>query len=73
MQSIKKIVQKHNINTQNSARENLSFWMSQPAEECVVTVDYLRKQYYGSTQRLQRVARVIQLKDLADLEALGEE
>lgn len=60
MQSIKKIVRKHNLSTQNSARENLSFWMSQPAEERVATVDYLREQYYGSTERLQRVARVIQ-------------
>ena len=40
--------------------EDLAFWLSKPTDERVATVDYLRKQYHGSTARLQRSARVIQ-------------
>ena len=72
---IKKVVRKSNLHGLQSAKDDLSYWLSRPAEERVAAVDYLRRQYYGSTERLQRVARVIQRgeKDLADLEALGEE
>jgi hypothetical protein len=57
---IKKIVSKKNLHDPEAAKEDLFYWLSRPAEERVATVDYLRKQYYGSTGRLQRVARVIQ-------------
>ena len=75
---IKKVVRKSKLHDLQSEKDDLSYWLSRPAEERVATVDYLRKQYYGSTERLQRVARVIQRsvgrkKDLADLESLGEE
>jgi hypothetical protein len=56
----KKIVRKTNLHDPQSAKEDLLYWLSRPAEERVATVDYLRKQYYGSTERLQRIARVIQ-------------
>jgi hypothetical protein len=72
---IKKVVRKINLQSLQSAKDDLSYWLSRPTEERVAAVDYLRRQYYGSTARLQRVARVIQRgkKDLADLEFLGEE
>ena len=57
---IKKVVQKGSLANLQSARIDLSYWLSRPAEERVATVDYLRRQYYGSAARLQRVARVIQ-------------
>jgi hypothetical protein len=57
---IKKVVRKSSLHNLQSARVDLSYWLSRPAEERVATVDYLRKQYYGSTERLQRIARVIQ-------------
>jgi hypothetical protein len=57
---IKKVIRKINLQSLQSAKEDLSYWLSRPAEERVATVDYLRKQYYGSTERLQRVARIIQ-------------
>jgi hypothetical protein len=57
---IKKVVLKKNLHDLQFAKDDLSYWLSRPAEERVATVDYLRKQYYGSTERLQRVARVIQ-------------
>jgi len=57
---ITKVVRKSSLHNLQSARVDLSYWLSRPVEERVATVDYLRKQYYGSTERLQRVARVIQ-------------
>jgi len=57
---IKKIVHKSKLNDLRSAKDDLSYWLDCPPEERVATVDYLRKQYYGSTERLQRVARTIQ-------------
>ena len=56
----KNIVRKSNLNDPQSAKEDLLYWLSRPAEERVAAVDYLREQYYGSTERLQRIARVIQ-------------
>jgi hypothetical protein len=56
---IKKVVCKGNLHNLQSAKQDLSYWLSRPAKERVSTVDYLRKQVYGSTERLQRVARVI--------------
>ena len=56
---IKKVVRKSRLHSLNSAKDDLLYWLSRPAEERVATVDYLRKQYYGSTERLQKVARVI--------------
>jgi hypothetical protein len=57
---IKKVIRKKNLHNLDTAREDLSYWLNRPAEERVATIDYLRKQYYGSTGRLQRVAHVIQ-------------
>jgi hypothetical protein len=56
----KKIIRIGNLNDPQLAKEDLSYWLSRSAEERVATVDYLRKINYGSTTRLQRVARVIQ-------------
>lgn len=57
---IKKVVNKRNLQNFSSIKEDLAYWRSRPPEERVATVDYLRKQFYGSTTRLQRFARVIQ-------------
>jgi hypothetical protein len=82
---IQKIVKKYKLTDSSPTEEDLAFWLSKSHEERIATVDYLRKQYHGDTARLQRVARVGRAqfisnkravgrkKDLADLEALGEE
>ena len=56
---IKKVIRKGNLHSLQSAGEDLAYWLTRPAEERVATVDYLRKQYYGNSARLQRVARII--------------
>ena len=57
---IEKVVNKRNLKDSSSIREDLDYWLSKTPEERVATVDYLRRQYHGSTVRLQRTARVTQ-------------
>ena len=59
---IQKIVKKVDLDEFSSIREDLTYWMSKPPEERVAAVDFLRRQYNGNTARLQRSARIIQLK-----------
>mgnify|MGYP000308387699 CR=1 FL=1 len=58
---MKKIVTKRHLRDPALRKADLSYWMSRPSEERVATVDYLRRQVYGSPARLQRTARVTQL------------
>jgi hypothetical protein len=57
---IKKIVNKANLTDRSSVKRDLAYWLSRTPEERVATVDYLRRQYHGSSTRLQRSARVVQ-------------
>ena len=57
---IKKVVNKRNLKDSSSIRDDLDYWLSKSPEERVAAVDYLRRQYHGSTAGLQRTARVIQ-------------
>ena len=57
---IQKTVTKRGMRDSSSTKEDLAYWLSKTPEERVATVDYLRRQYYGSTARLQRVAQVVQ-------------
>ena len=56
---IKKVITKKNIN-ESLIKEDLAYWLNKSPEERVSAVEYLRKQYYGNTARLQRSARVVQ-------------
>jgi len=56
----RKTVQKHDMNNFSEIRQNLEYWLSRPPEERLAAVDTLRREYYGDSQRLQRVVRVIQ-------------
>ena len=59
---IKKIVKIQSLNEhkKSSINNDLAYWLSRTSEERILTVEYLRRQYHGSTARLQRSARVIQ-------------
>ncbi len=57
---IKKVITQHSLHDKNSIKEDLNYWRSQSAEKRIETVEYLRRQHYGSSARLQRTARVIQ-------------
>lgn len=57
---IKKVVKKRNIKNFYSVKEDLVYWLSKTPEERVEAVEYLRRQLHGSSERLQRTARIIQ-------------
>lgn len=57
---IEKVVRKRNLKDFSEIEENLVYWLSRTAEERVSAVECLRKQFHGSSARLQRSTRVIQ-------------
>ena len=56
---IRKTLQKHDFDNFSEIRQNLEYWFSRPPEERLAAVDALRREYYGDSQRLKRVVRVI--------------
>ena len=57
---IKKVVMKRNVKDFYPLKEDLAYWLSKTPEERVEVVEYLRRQLHGSSERLQRTARIIQ-------------
>ena len=57
---IAKVVKVKDLNDKKLILDDLKYWLSKSSIERVEAVDYLRKQFHGSTERLQRVVRVIQ-------------
>ncbi len=57
---IKKVVTRHVLGDTTAAKSEVAFWLSRPPTERLAAVDTLRKQYHGSSNRLQRSVRVIQ-------------
>lgn len=61
---IQKVVKKFRLNehSKSSIINDLAYWRSKSSEERIAAVEYLRRQYYGNTARLQRTVRVIERK-----------
>jgi hypothetical protein len=57
---VERVVTKHNVKDFDSVKGDLAYWLSKTPEERVEAVEYLRRQLHGSSERLQRTARVIQ-------------
>jgi hypothetical protein len=57
---IRKVVQIHCMDKYSEIRQNLEYWLSRPPEERIAAVEELRREVYGDSHRLQRVARVVQ-------------
>jgi len=57
---IEKVATKRYLRDFDEVKENLVYWLSRTPEERVAAVEYLRRQFNGSSARLQRSARVIQ-------------
>ena len=57
---IEPVVHKRALAEHDQVREDLEYWLSLPHEERIAAVEHLRRQHYGNTERLQRVARVVQ-------------
>jgi hypothetical protein len=57
---IYKKVTKHRLSPSFEIRQNLKYWLTRTPQERLAAVDFLRRQIYGDTERLQRTARVTQ-------------
>lgn len=57
---IEKIVNIKKLSEINSILEDLNYWLKKTEEERISAVEFLRRQHDGSSERLQRVARVIE-------------
>ncbi len=59
---IQKAVKKRNIDDPSEIKDDLTYWLNKSPKERIAMVEYLRKKFHGSTARLQRTARVVQLQ-----------
>jgi len=57
---IKKVMRKRSLQDFSEIKENLAYWLSKTPDERIAEVDRLRRQYHGSSTRLQRSARIVQ-------------
>ena len=57
---IAKVIKVRELNDNALILDDLKDWLSKSPEERVEAVDYLRKQFHGNSERLQRVVRVVQ-------------
>ena len=56
---IQKVITKRKIG-RSSILDDLAYWQKRSPEERISAVEILRRQYYGSTGRLQRVSRIVE-------------
>ncbi len=57
---IKKVIKKGNWNDDFYKEADLTYWLTKSSQERVETVEILKRQYDGSTARLQRIVRIVQ-------------
>ena len=55
---ISKVVKKMNMEKDDSIKEDLKYWLKRDPNERILAVEYLRRQFHGNSDRLQRVARI---------------
>jgi len=55
---IEKVVFKCGLREWSKLKNDLNYWLRQTAQERIAAVDYLRRQYYGSSAGFQRTAKV---------------
>ena len=56
---IQKLITKRKLDD-SSLLDDLAYWLGRSPEERISTVEILRRQYYGSSGRLQRFSRVVE-------------
>ena len=56
---IQKVITKRKMD-ESSSLDDLAYWLNRPPEERISAVEILRRQYYESSERLQRVSRIVE-------------
>lgn len=59
---IEKVMKKGSLGETQDPSQDLAYWLSKTPEERIAAVDHLRRQYYGTGARLQRVVKIIKRK-----------
>jgi hypothetical protein len=57
---IEKTVKKFDLKSDASIKEDLAYWLSKTPKERIEAIEFLRRQRHGSSERIQKFARVIQ-------------
>lgn len=57
---VKKVVVKGSLGDTALRHADIEYWSSRDSKERIETVELLRRQNHGSSERLQRTARVIE-------------
>lgn len=57
---IQKVFKVMDLEDKGAVAEDYRYWRGKKSDERIAAVEYLRRQFHGSSARLQRVARVIQ-------------
>ena len=55
---ISKVIKKKDMEKDDSIKEDLKYWLKRDPNERILAVEYLRRQFHGNSDRLQRVARI---------------
>ncbi len=61
---IEKVVARHSLQDPLARRRDLESWLSRTPEERLAAVEFLRRPWYGTGHRLQRVVRVVPRAEL---------
>ena len=56
---IQKVIRKRKLDD-SSIMDDLAYWQKRSPEERISAVEILRRQYYGSSERLQRFSRIVE-------------
>jgi hypothetical protein len=57
---MEKVVTKRSWQDFSEIKESLAYWISKTPDERICQVERLRRQYHGSSTRLQGFARIVQ-------------
>lgn len=58
---IEKVVKITTFKEVEETNPDLEFWLTKTPEERLAAVEFLRRQVYGNSARLQRVLRIVEL------------
>ena len=57
---MEKAVKKYTLRGWSEIKDDLRYWLSKTPQQRIETVEFLRRQNYGDSARLQRIVRVVQ-------------
>ncbi len=58
---IQRVITKRKM-SKSSSSDDLKYWLNRSVEERISAVEILRRQHHGSSERLQRVSRIVERK-----------